>query len=99
MADGSSSDLKNGALERVEGCSEGCIFREQLFSLKMQLFYLNKKIEGRTPEEDDASTSIVEDRSADILILREENEHLRRQAVDLESEILQLQLMRENDAV
>jgi hypothetical protein len=75
------------------------------FQLKMQVFYLHKKLsEGVQSAEDDEDQSVInvnilEDRSVDILALREDLEYSRRRIVDLESEVLQLQLLRDNEAI
>ena len=71
------------------------------FDLKMQLYYLNKKYaEVQSQSEDnDGSTSIAEQIAPRLLAvnLKEENEYFKLRVVELESEIRNLQLLRESD--
>ena len=71
------------------------------FDLKMQLYYLNKKYaEVQSQSEDnDGSTSIAEQITPRLLAinLKEENEYFKLRVVELESEIRNLQLLRESD--
>lgn len=75
------------------------------FQLKMQVFYLHKKLSESSQnanEDEDLSVSsvnLMEDRSVDVLTLREDLDYAKRRIVDLESEVLQLQLLRDNEAL
>ena len=74
------------------------------FDLKMQVFYLNKKISDGVALSDETDQSninvnLIEDRSADIIALREELDFSKRRTEELESELFQLQLLRDNEAL
>ena len=73
------------------------------FDLKMQLFYLNKKYEGLVTDgdnpEDSMLVNVVEDKSSDVLALREEIEYYQRKVAELEANNLQLQLLRDNESL
>ena len=74
------------------------------FDLKMQVFYLNKKISDGVALSDETDHSninvnLIEDRSADIIALREELDFSKRRTEELESELFQLQLLRDNEAL
>jgi hypothetical protein len=74
------------------------------FDLKMQVFYLNKKIsDGALAESDPDQAAInvnlIEDRSVDIIGLRDELEFAKNRIEELESEVFQLQLIRDNEAL
>ncbi|RYG94811.1 hypothetical protein EON65_56910, partial [archaeon] len=70
------------------------------FDLKLQLHYLNKKYAGAVnpnatgPE---VNVHVLEDRSVDILSLREELEYAKKRILELESELLQVQLLRDRE--
>lgn len=93
-ATGNLSELeeKIASLERSE------------FDLKMQVFYLNKKLadtaqQAADPDHNVINVNMIEDRSVDILALRDDLEYSRQRITELESEVLQLQLTRDNDAL
>lgn len=65
------------------------------FDLKLRLHYLNKKYVNNEGNEFDDG---YENGQGDIATLREENEYSKRRIVDLESELLQLQLLRDREA-
>ena len=74
------------------------------FQLKMEVFYLHKKLadgaHGVEENEDQSIASFnMDDRSIDFLALREDMEVSRQRIVELESEVLQLQLLRENEGL
>jgi hypothetical protein len=73
------------------------------FDLKMQVFYLNKKIADGAgagdADQDIVNLNVIEDRSVDILALREELEVAKRRIEELESELIQVQLIRDNEAL
>ena len=68
------------------------------FDLKMQLYYLNKKYAEVQSQSED-STSIAEQIAPRLsaINLKEENEYFKLRVVELESEIRNLQLLRESD--
>lgn len=69
------------------------------FDLKMQVYYLDKKYsDTKNNETIDTTNTTLESSNFKILELEEETEYSKRKIVELESEILQLQLLRENDA-
>eukprot|EP01039_Chlorochromonas_danica_P007429 gene7429-8216_t len=71
------------------------------FDLKLQLHYLNKKYANATNNPDitgpEVNINVIEDRSADILGLREELDYAKKRILELESEILQIQLVRDKE--
>lgn len=72
------------------------------FDLKMQLYYLNKKLseqksQHNIDENQEILINMIEDNSIDVLTLKVENEAAKRRITELESELLQLQLMRERE--
>eukprot|EP01032_Pedospumella_encystans_P026691 gene26691-30163_t len=73
------------------------------FQLKMEVFYLHKKLADAHSVEENEDQSIasfnMDDRSIDFLALREDMEVSRQRIVELESEVLQLQLLRENEGL
>lgn len=75
------------------------------FQLKMEIFYLHKKLADGTQsleENEDQSLSsfnVMDDRSIDFLALREDLELSKQKITELESEVLQLQLLRENEGL
>lgn len=80
---------KIAALERSE------------FDLKMQIFYLKQKLSEQQADGEQGviNVNMIEDRSVDILALRDDLEFSRQRIAELESEVLQLQLTRDNDAL
>lgn len=87
----SEQEEKIAALERAN------------FDLKMQVFYLNKKIADGGGAVDDGQNAVninvIEDRSAEIMSLKEELVVARHRIEELQSELLQLQLIRDNEAI
>lgn len=75
------------------------------FDLKLQVFYLNKKLtdgalqeqEG-DPNEATINLSLADDRNEELLMLRNDLDHAHRKIEELESELLQLNLVRDNEA-
>lgn len=71
------------------------------FDLKMQLYYLNKKyaeVQSQSEDNDDSSSTAEQIASPLVAInLKEENEYFKLRVVELESEIRNLQLLRESD--
>lgn len=69
------------------------------FDLKMQLYYLNKKYaEVQSQSQDnDGSTSIAEQIAPRLLAINLKDEYFKLRVVELESEIRNLQLLRESD--
>lgn len=70
------------------------------FDLKLQLHYLNKKHAGEvnpSASGPEVNINVIEDRSIDVLSLREEVEYSKRRILELESELLQSQLARDKE--
>ena len=75
------------------------------FDLKLQVYYLNRKIaDGAAQHDIDPDQATVnlhlnEDINSDILTLKDDLELANRRIEELESELLQLQLLRDNEAL
>jgi hypothetical protein len=69
------------------------------FDLKLKLHYLNKKY-PKSGENDDGNqkNGTVDTSGVDIVTLKEENDYSKRRIVELESELLQLQLLRDRES-
>jgi hypothetical protein len=69
------------------------------FDLKLKLHYLNKKY-PKSGENDDGNqkNGAVDTSGIDIVTLKEENDYSKRRIVELESELLQLQLLRDRES-
>jgi DNA repair exonuclease SbcCD ATPase subunit len=72
------------------------------FDLKLKLHYLNKKYanagENAPGPDDPSNRMMMGDTQVDIIAIREENEYSKRRIIELESELLQLQLIRDREA-
>eukprot|EP01036_Dinobryon_divergens_P031597 gene31597-41027_t len=84
-------EAKFNALERVN------------FDLKMQLFYLNENkqsnidgLDSKTTSSDDSEDE--EDKNIEILLLKDENDILKRKVEELESDLQTLQIAKEKEA-
>jgi chromosome segregation ATPase len=106
------SDIILLAMEMQESANLGDMMEEiaalkrSNFDLKMQVFYLNSKqskephLSGEELNDTDASSvNSYGDRNIDILALREQEEYSKRKIQELEAEVLQLQLLRDNEAI
>mmetsp|Transcript_2960 Transcript_2960/g.5041 ORF Transcript_2960/g.5041 Transcript_2960/m.5041 type:complete len:430 (+) Transcript_2960:67-1356(+) len=72
------------------------------FDMKMQIFYLNQKLsESQSSQEEReqnlVTVNVIEDNNANILALKEENEYSKRRIEELESQLLQLQILRDKE--
>src|SRR5689334_8007537 len=72
------------------------------FDLKLKMHYLNKKYanagESQAGPDDPSNRIMVGDTHIDIIAMKEENEYSKRRIIELESELLQLQLIRDREA-
>lgn len=67
------------------------------FDLKLRLHYLNKKFLSNEVDENGPINSTIEENIVELETLRDENEYLKRRIIELESELLQIQLIRDKE--
>eukprot|EP01040_Poterioochromonas_malhamensis_P009644 gene9644-10472_t len=70
------------------------------FDLKMKLHYLNKKYVNSNSSTNDVPEGVMMmgDTQIDVIALKEESEYSKRRILELESELLQLQLLRDRES-
>jgi hypothetical protein len=69
------------------------------FDLKLKMHYLNKKYAdaGEGNSDGPPNRIMMGDNQVDIIAMKEENEYSKRRIIELESELLQLQLIRDRE--